>query len=47
MLLSKANAETLQQTLQKNADIFTWVASGMPGVSPDVITHKLFVYKEA
>jgi len=29
-----------------NADLFAWTAADMPGVSPDVITHRLSIYKE-
>jgi len=34
-------------TLVKNADLFAWTAADMPGVDPQVITHRLSLYKEA
>jgi len=37
----------MSTTLVKNSDLFAWIVADMPGVSPNVITHRLFVYKEA
>ncbi|XP_068461695.1 uncharacterized protein [Phaseolus vulgaris] len=39
--------EAIGKTLTKNADLFAWTAADMSGVKPDVITHRLSVYKEA
>jgi len=33
--------------LKKNVDLFAWTAVEVPGVNPEVITHRLSVYKEA
>ena len=41
--LYKEDQAQLINFLRKNVDIFAWSASDMPGVSPDVITHKLNV----
>ena len=40
-------AELMHATLKKNVDLFAWTTSDMSRVSPDVITHKLSVFKEA
>ena len=40
-------AETMHATLKKNIDMFAWTPVDMPGVSPDVITHRLSIFKEA
>ena len=37
----------MHATLKKNVDLFAWTPSDMPGVSPNIITHKLSVFKEA
>lgn len=37
----------VSQTLIENADLFAWTASDMSRVSPNIITHRLSVYKEA
>ena len=34
-------------TLKKNADLFAWTTADVLGVHPDIITHRLSVYKEA
>ncbi|XP_068483297.1 uncharacterized protein [Phaseolus vulgaris] len=34
-------------TLVKNSDLFAWTAADMPGVDPQVITHRLSLYREA
>ena len=41
--LNKEDQVQLINFLRKNMDIFAWSASDMPGLSPDVITHKLNV----
>jgi len=33
--------------LKKNVDLFAWTPTDMPGVSLDIITHKLSIFKEA
>ena len=33
--------------LRDNSDVFTWEASGLPGVPREVIEHKLAVNKDA
>jgi len=33
--------------LQANTDMFAWTTADMPGVDPDIIVHKLSIYKEA
>jgi len=33
--------------LKKNVDLFAWTATDVPGVNPEIITHRLSVYKEA
>jgi len=38
--------EVISKTLIKNTDLFAWTAADMPGVKPNVITHRLSVYKE-
>jgi len=34
-------------TLKKKIDLFVWTTSDMPGVSPDIMAHKLSIFKEA
>jgi len=41
------NRMAIGTTLAKNADLFAWTATDMPGVDPKVITHRLQLYKEA
>ena len=45
--LKQDDRETIGKTLIKNADLFAWTAVDIPGVKPDVITHRLSVFKEA
>jgi len=45
--LKPNDREAIGKTLMKNADLFAWTVADMPGVKSDVITHQLFVYKEA
>jgi len=44
---STNDAAILGRMLVKNVDLFAWTLSGIPRVSPEVITNRLFVYKEA
>ena len=37
----------IDTTLVKNADLLAWTAADMPGVDPQVITHRLSLHKEA
>ena len=30
-----------------NVDLFAWTVADIPGVNPDIITHRLSIYKEA
>ena len=34
----------LIQVLRQNADIFAYSAADMPGIDPEIVTHKLNVY---
>ena len=45
--LAAAEAEAVHQALKKNVDLFAWMGSNMLGISPNIITYKLLVYKEA
>jgi len=45
--LKQDDREAIGKALMKNADLFAWTAANMPEVKPDVITHRLSVYKEA
>ena len=45
--LKPNDRDLINRTLMKNVDLFAWTAADMPGVKPDVITHRLSVYKEA
>ena len=44
--LAAAEAEIMHAALKKNIDMFAWTPADMPGVSPDVITHRLSIFKE-
>ena len=44
--MAAAEAEIMHATLKKNMDMFAWTPADMPGVSPDVITHRLSIFKE-
>jgi len=37
----------VSQTLIDNNDLFAWTTADMHGVSPDIVTHRLSIYKEA
>jgi len=45
--MAAAEAEIMDIALKKNMDMFAWTLTDMPGVSPDVITHRLSIFKEA
>jgi len=45
--LAAAEAETIHAALKKNIDMFAWTPTDMLGVSPNVITHRLSIFKEA
>jgi len=45
--ITAVKAELIDQALKRNVDLFAWTTLDMPRVSPDIITHKLSVYKEA
>jgi len=45
--MAAAEAEIMHVALKKNVDLFAWMSSDMPGVSPDITTHKLLVFKKA
>jgi len=47
MTMAAVEAEIMHAALKKNVDLFAWTSSDMPGVSPNIITHKLSVFKEA
>ena len=44
--LTVAEAEIMHVALKKNIDMFAWTSVDMPGMSPDVITHRLSIFKE-
>jgi len=46
MAMAAAEAEIMHVALKKNMDMFAWTPADMPGVSPDVITHRLSIFKE-
>ncbi|XP_014493474.1 uncharacterized protein LOC106755772 [Vigna radiata var. radiata] len=45
--LTPANEGDLTTLLRNNSNLFAWSASDMPGIHPDVITHKLSIFREA
>ncbi|XP_068486944.1 uncharacterized protein [Phaseolus vulgaris] len=44
--LTSADNTMVSQTLIETADLFSWIASDIPEVSPDIITHRLSMNKE-
>ncbi|XP_072064310.1 uncharacterized protein [Arachis hypogaea] len=42
--LKESLKKQLVDLLRKNSDLFAWKASDMPGIDPDLMSHKLFVY---
>jgi len=45
--MAAAEAEIMYVARKKNMDMFAWTPTDMPGVSPDIITHRLSIFKEA
>ena len=45
--MTASEAEIMHAALKKNMDMFAWTPVDMSGVSPDVITHRLSIFKEA
>jgi len=45
--LGEKEAEMIRQVLVRNVDMFAWTAEDMPGVDPEIMSHRLSVYKEA
>jgi len=45
--LKPDDSKLISQTLIDNTDLFTWTTAHIPGVSSDIITHSLSIYKEA
>ena len=45
--MADADADFVHRTLKRNVDLFAWTTANVPGVHPDIITHRLSVYKEA
>ena len=41
--LSRQESTKLKEALKQNMDVFTWSAQDIPGVSPEVIIHRLNV----
>lgn len=37
----------IQRMLLENADLFTWVASDMPGIDPNFVCHRLNIDPQA
>jgi len=45
--LQPEQREILTPTLISNTDLFSWSAADLPGVDPQVASHKLSIYKDA
>jgi len=45
--LESEQREIITPTIFDNSDVFTWLAADLPGVDPQVASHKLSIYKEA
>ena len=45
--MAAADAKLIHQALRRNVDLFAWTVADVPGVNPEIITHRLSVYKEA
>jgi len=39
--------KVISTTLVRNVDLFAWTAADMPRLNPNIITHRLSIYKEA
>ncbi|XP_022641636.1 uncharacterized protein LOC111242486 [Vigna radiata var. radiata] len=44
--LQQGELQQLGCLLVKNRDFFAWTASDMPGIHPDIISHKLSIFRE-
>ncbi|XP_014522255.1 uncharacterized protein LOC106778781 [Vigna radiata var. radiata] len=45
--LQEGERQRLEGVLEENKDLFAWTASDMPGIHPDVISHRLSVFRDA
>ncbi|XP_014524451.1 uncharacterized protein LOC106780663 [Vigna radiata var. radiata] len=45
--LSEDQAKAVGRILFENKDLFAWVPSDMPGIHPDIISHKLSIFRDA
>ncbi|XP_072052157.1 uncharacterized protein [Arachis hypogaea] len=45
--ISKAELQAITSFLQENADLFAWKPADMPGIDPQVISHKLAINSSA
>jgi len=45
--LKPEEEELLGALILENKDMFAWSTADMPGVHPDVMSHKLSIFKEA
>jgi len=45
--LNSDERSTITPILINNTDLFAWSAADLPGVDPQVASHKLSIYKEA
>ena len=45
--MTKSEVKRITKLLADNRDLFAWTAEDMPGVDPRVMSHRLFVCKEA
>jgi len=46
-IMTKEEVEKITQLLTKNKDLFAWTTEDMRGINPRVMSHKLFVCREA
>ena len=44
--MAVVDAELIHQALKRNVDLFAWTTANVPRVNPEIITHRLSVYKE-
>jgi len=45
--LESEQRDIITPTIVDNSDLFVWSAADLPGVDPQVASHKLSIYKEA
>jgi len=45
--LNPDDRRLVSRTLMDNTDLFPWTTTDIPGVSANIITHRLSIYKEA